>query len=346
MKISRKHWRDLFFLYFVMLLQNVFFSKNGELLAAEYEFDNIMPEWRLSREIEDGIATGTQFLDLNNKTDVKLRPFFEKHFNVDGSFGELKTGGLVRDWDKVAENSNISGEKFKNIYETWLRQKRVEFEQMRSGNAEFYNKFFDENFENSENNAPAGRRYSAKNSENPVLKNGEIFTNWEDFAQKKGLPAGGAILAGLYALWRRRKKEKVQNLLEFSRKTKKLTDLVEKNLANKKLARKRAFENQLRQVFTNFSQTEINQLITGDLVPKNKFQREFIENVDMETSPEKLFPKRKYEAIEPQKVDNFIENLKNSNKLTQKIADLNTNDVEQAAKIVEGSCRSMGIEVA
>jgi large subunit ribosomal protein L11 len=30
----------------------------------------------------------------------------------------------------------------------------------------------------------------------------------------------------------------------------------------------------------------------------------------------------------------------------QKIADLNTNDVEQARKIVEGSCRSMGIEVA
>ncbi len=29
----------------------------------------------------------------------------------------------------------------------------------------------------------------------------------------------------------------------------------------------------------------------------------------------------------------------------QKIADLNTNDVEQAAKIVAGSCRSMGIEV-
>ena len=29
----------------------------------------------------------------------------------------------------------------------------------------------------------------------------------------------------------------------------------------------------------------------------------------------------------------------------QKIADLNTNDVEQAAKIVEGSCRSIGIEV-
>jgi large subunit ribosomal protein L11 len=28
-----------------------------------------------------------------------------------------------------------------------------------------------------------------------------------------------------------------------------------------------------------------------------------------------------------------------------KISDLNTNDVEQAAKIVEGSCRSMGIEV-
>ncbi|OUR69816.1 50S ribosomal protein L11 [Arcobacter sp. 31_11_sub10_T18] len=28
-----------------------------------------------------------------------------------------------------------------------------------------------------------------------------------------------------------------------------------------------------------------------------------------------------------------------------KIADLNTDDVEQAAKIVEGSCRSMGIEV-
>ena len=30
----------------------------------------------------------------------------------------------------------------------------------------------------------------------------------------------------------------------------------------------------------------------------------------------------------------------------QKIADLNTNDEEQAAKIVEGSCRSIGIEVA
>ncbi|RLA82519.1 MAG: 50S ribosomal protein L11 [Epsilonproteobacteria bacterium] len=29
----------------------------------------------------------------------------------------------------------------------------------------------------------------------------------------------------------------------------------------------------------------------------------------------------------------------------QKIADLNTNDVDQAAKIVAGSCRSMGIEV-
>jgi large subunit ribosomal protein L11 len=30
----------------------------------------------------------------------------------------------------------------------------------------------------------------------------------------------------------------------------------------------------------------------------------------------------------------------------QKIADLNTDDKEQAAKIVEGSCRSMGIDVA
>jgi large subunit ribosomal protein L11 len=29
----------------------------------------------------------------------------------------------------------------------------------------------------------------------------------------------------------------------------------------------------------------------------------------------------------------------------QKIADLNTKDVEQAAKIVEGSCRSIGVEV-
>ena len=29
----------------------------------------------------------------------------------------------------------------------------------------------------------------------------------------------------------------------------------------------------------------------------------------------------------------------------QKIADLNTSDIEQATKIVEGSCRSMGIEV-
>jgi len=31
--------------------------------------------------------------------------------------------------------------------------------------------------------------------------------------------------------------------------------------------------------------------------------------------------------------------------VSKKIADLNTNDVEQAAKIVEGSCRSIGIEV-
>jgi len=30
----------------------------------------------------------------------------------------------------------------------------------------------------------------------------------------------------------------------------------------------------------------------------------------------------------------------------QKIADLNTNDTEQAAKIVEGQCRSMGIQTA
>ncbi len=30
----------------------------------------------------------------------------------------------------------------------------------------------------------------------------------------------------------------------------------------------------------------------------------------------------------------------------QKIADLNTQDKDQAAKIVEGSCRSMGIEIA
>jgi large subunit ribosomal protein L11 len=29
----------------------------------------------------------------------------------------------------------------------------------------------------------------------------------------------------------------------------------------------------------------------------------------------------------------------------QKIADLNTNNVDQAAKIVEGSCRSMGVEI-
>jgi len=30
----------------------------------------------------------------------------------------------------------------------------------------------------------------------------------------------------------------------------------------------------------------------------------------------------------------------------QKIADLNTKDVSQAVKIVEGSCKSMGIEIA
>ena len=32
--------------------------------------------------------------------------------------------------------------------------------------------------------------------------------------------------------------------------------------------------------------------------------------------------------------------------VNQKIADLNTNDVEQAAKIVAGQCRSMGVEIA
>jgi large subunit ribosomal protein L11 len=31
--------------------------------------------------------------------------------------------------------------------------------------------------------------------------------------------------------------------------------------------------------------------------------------------------------------------------VNQKIADLNTSDVEQAVKIVEGSCRSMGVEI-
>jgi large subunit ribosomal protein L11 len=31
--------------------------------------------------------------------------------------------------------------------------------------------------------------------------------------------------------------------------------------------------------------------------------------------------------------------------VSKKIADLNTDDVEQAAKIVEGSCRSIGVEV-
>ena len=31
--------------------------------------------------------------------------------------------------------------------------------------------------------------------------------------------------------------------------------------------------------------------------------------------------------------------------VSKKIADLNTNDVDQAAKIVDGSCRSIGIEV-
>ncbi len=53
---------------------------------------------------------------------------------------------------------------------------------------------------------------------------------------------------------------------------------------------------------------------------------------------------------------NIVENIKNKvAKLTkdqvmeivkQKIVDLNTNDEAQAAKIVEGSCRSIGIEVA
>jgi large subunit ribosomal protein L11 len=32
--------------------------------------------------------------------------------------------------------------------------------------------------------------------------------------------------------------------------------------------------------------------------------------------------------------------------VNQKIADLNTNDVEKAAKIVAGQCRSMGVEIA
>ena len=32
--------------------------------------------------------------------------------------------------------------------------------------------------------------------------------------------------------------------------------------------------------------------------------------------------------------------------VNQKIADLNTNDVEQAAKIVAGQCRSMGVDIA
>ena len=156
------------------------------------DFDLVSPEQKLAQEVSIGVASAEQFEALVKDAGVTLSPFFDKNFDIDGKFGELKSGEKVRDWDEVAKGAGAAGSIFAAAYAVWRRRRSEELVKLRSGEETEITKFFEDNFDLS--------------TEDAKLKNGTVVTDWEVLAKEKGLPAGGVLLGGLYAIWRRRKK--------------------------------------------------------------------------------------------------------------------------------------------
>jgi hypothetical protein len=137
--------------------------------------------------------------------------YFDENFNIDGSYGELKTGALVTDWEALAKTMGTSGLALAGAYAVYRRRRLEYLAQLRSGDANALEALFEENFGANRSNpaSPLGNEGELEaNPNNTPLPSATPPNNndvWQDWGKNKGLPASGATLAALYALWIKRK---------------------------------------------------------------------------------------------------------------------------------------------
>ncbi|GEM_PF-4674013 len=323
--ISRKTKRQTAWLLYLFLV-------HASPLYAE-EFDPIIPTQALATEVPLSSATSSQYRSLQNQAAEALasradfQEFLEQHFTFPGVHGELRGGEIIDDWDGLGATAGVSGALLMAAYGLWRVRKRKFLEALKTGDSQALDSFFGQNF-------------SLEGLSGEMLS-GEIITDWQHFADQQGLFGGGATLAALYALWKKRKQREMGILGEGedisriifeieSEKTfqKQFHQEVTEADIRREQEQKSQFFRQIKNVFHFFSLEEVGDLVGGFLKSKitqeplsqqefSGFLQEELEDVrDEEDSFLSKFNDIYFEKIdrtENQKMINFfLKSAKNS----------------------------------
>ena len=157
-----------------------------------------MPQEKLPTEIADGQSVLQDSFESLNQSVIKnaqaeqltYETFFTKTFNIEGVFGELKNGTIIKDWETMGQDLGTSGKALSNFYTSWRQSILDTRTALEKGEVDTVEAFLNKEFDLTA-------------TESGTLKNGEVILDWESFATEKGLAGMGLILAGIYSLWRR-----------------------------------------------------------------------------------------------------------------------------------------------
>ncbi|NCP67565.1 DUF2974 domain-containing protein [bacterium] len=147
--------------------------------------------------------------------DPAVIGYFEEDFNIDGAYGELISGEIVSHWEGIAKTMGTSGLALAGAYSVWRRRRKDSLAKLRAGDANAIETLFEEHFstedaESNENQTSTGESSDLR-STTPLPSHlpPNNTAAWQAWGENQGLPATGATLAALYALWiKRRASEK------------------------------------------------------------------------------------------------------------------------------------------
>jgi chromosome segregation ATPase len=192
--MSRKHNRYLCWLIWLTL------SFSATTVTAQ-SFEPILVSESLTQEIAIGSAELAQWQSLKQvevqalDRNENVQAYFDTNFNVDGAYGELKTGETLTDWSVAAKSMGTTGFALAGAYALWRRRRQQYLERLRSGDSAAIEGLFEEHF-----SVPLGgeARHGFKAELNKVPATTD---EWQAWATERGVPGGGATLGALYALW-------------------------------------------------------------------------------------------------------------------------------------------------
>lgn len=156
--------------------------------------------------ITNGSATLDQWKSLQVAAAQELlkkeetTAYFKTNFNIDGAYGEMQDGKIVADWEALAKTMGTTGLALAGAYAVWRRRRLDYLNRLRSGDGAAIEDLFEENF-GPEVPGSISATTTPLPSQTPPADN----TTWEAWGNTRGVPAAGATLAALYALWLKKK---------------------------------------------------------------------------------------------------------------------------------------------